>query len=70
MKLFTTGEVAKILNLPGSRIALSCAPAFLRRRGTKKSFQFTFQDLLFLKTAKGLSTLACQQRESSACFLR
>jgi tetratricopeptide (TPR) repeat protein len=55
MKLFTTGEVAKILNLPGSRIRSFVRAGFLApARGEKKTFQFTFQDLLFLKTAKGL----------------
>jgi tetratricopeptide (TPR) repeat protein len=55
MKLFTTGEVAKILNLPGSRIRSFVRAGFLTPgRGQKKSLQFTFQDLLFLKTAKTL----------------
>jgi tetratricopeptide (TPR) repeat protein len=55
MKLFTTGEVAKILNLPDSRIRSFVRAGFLRPgRGQKKSLQFTFQDLLFLKTAKTL----------------
>ena len=55
MKLFTTGEVAKILNLPGSRIRSFVRAGFLApARGEKRTFQFTFQDLLFLKTAKGL----------------
>jgi tetratricopeptide (TPR) repeat protein len=55
MKLFTTGEVAKILNLPGSRIRSFVRAGFLKpARGRKKSLQFTFQDVLFLKTAKGL----------------
>ena len=55
MKLFTTGEVAKILNLPGSRIRSFVRAGFLApARDEKKTFQFTFQDLLFLKTAKGL----------------
>jgi tetratricopeptide (TPR) repeat protein len=55
MELFTTGEVAKILNLPGSRIRSFVRAGFLKpARGKKKSLQFTFQDVLFLKTAKGL----------------
>ena len=55
MKLFSTGEVAKILNLPGSRIRSFVRAGFLAPvRGEKKALQFTFQDLLFLKTAKGL----------------
>ncbi|MPZ77689.1 MAG: tetratricopeptide repeat protein [Deltaproteobacteria bacterium] len=55
MKFFTTGEVAKILNLPGRRIRSFVRAGFLTpTRGKKKSLQFTFQDVLFLKTAKGL----------------
>ena len=55
MKLFTTGEVAKILNLPGGRIRSFVRAGFLKpARDQKRTFQFTFQDLLFLKTAKGL----------------
>jgi tetratricopeptide (TPR) repeat protein len=55
MKLFTTGEVAKILNLRDSRIRSFVRAGFLApARGHKRSLQFTFQDVLFLKTAKGL----------------
>ncbi|MGB7947809.1 MAG: tetratricopeptide repeat protein [Candidatus Binatia bacterium] len=55
MKRFSTGEVAKILNLPDSRIRSFVRAGFLKPlRGEKKTLQFTFQDLLFLKTAKGL----------------
>jgi tetratricopeptide (TPR) repeat protein len=55
MKLFSAGEVAKILNLPGSRIRSFVRAGFLKPvRGQKRTLQFTFQDLLFLKTAKGL----------------
>ncbi len=55
MTHFTTREVAKILELPEERIR-SCARAgFLSpSRGPRGRFQFTFQDLLFLKTTKGL----------------
>jgi tetratricopeptide (TPR) repeat protein len=55
MKHFTTREVAKILDLPEERIR-SCIRAGLLRpnRGPGRQFQFTFQDLLFLKTTKGL----------------
>jgi tetratricopeptide (TPR) repeat protein len=55
MKLFTTGEVGKLLNLPDSRIRSFVRAGFLAPgRGKKKSLQFTFQDMLLLKTAKGL----------------
>jgi len=55
MKHFTTREVAKILDLPEERIR-SCIRAGLLRpdRGSGRQFRFTFQDLLLLKTTKGL----------------
>jgi len=52
---FATGEAAKILEFSGSRIRSFVRAGFLApARGNKKSLQFTFQDLLFLKTAKAL----------------
>jgi len=55
MKFFTTDEVAKILNLPDTRVRSYVRAGFLApTRGRKKQLQFTFQDLLLLKTAKGL----------------
>src|SRR6185369_5353077 len=55
MKLFSTSEVAKILNLPDGRIRTFVRAGFLApARDETKSLQFTFQDLLFLKTAKSL----------------
>jgi tetratricopeptide (TPR) repeat protein len=55
MKLFTTGEVAKILNLPGTRIRSFVRSGFLApSRDSTRQLKFTFQDLLLLKTAKTL----------------
>ena len=55
MKFFTTGEVAKILDLPGARVRSFVRAGFLApSRGQRKQLEFTFQDLLLLKTAKGL----------------
>jgi tetratricopeptide (TPR) repeat protein len=55
MKLFTTGEVAKILNIPDSRIRSFVRAGFLApSRDSTRQLQFTFQDLLLLKTAKTL----------------
>jgi tetratricopeptide (TPR) repeat protein len=55
MKLFSTTEVAKILDLPDSRIRSFVRAGFLApARNKTKTLQFTFQDLLFLKTAKSL----------------
>jgi tetratricopeptide (TPR) repeat protein len=55
MKRFTTSEVGKLLSLSESRIRSFVRAGFLSPySGHKKRFQFTFQDVLFLKTAKGL----------------
>jgi tetratricopeptide (TPR) repeat protein len=54
MKLFSTGEVAKIVKLPGSRIRSFVRAGFLTPAREHNTLRFTFQDLLFLKTAKGL----------------
>lgn len=55
MKLFSTSDVAKILNLPDRQIRTFVRAGFLApARDETKSLQFTFQDLLFLKTAKSL----------------
>ena len=55
MKLFSTSEVVKIVNLPQGRIQSFVRAGFLAPARSKSgSFQFTFRDLLFLKTAKGL----------------
>jgi tetratricopeptide (TPR) repeat protein len=55
MKLFSTAEVANILNLPDSRIRSFVRAGFLApARNKTRTLQFTFQDLLFLKTTKSL----------------
>jgi tetratricopeptide (TPR) repeat protein len=54
MKLFSTGEAAKIVKLPGSRIRSFVRAGFLSPARERNTLRFTFQDLLFLKTAKGL----------------
>ncbi len=57
MKLFSQSEVAKILNLSDRRIRTFVRAGFLApARDETKSLRFTFQDLLFLKTAKSLLT--------------
>jgi tetratricopeptide (TPR) repeat protein len=55
MKLFSTAEVANIINLPNSRIRSFVRAGFLAPAKNKTgTLQFTFRDLLFLKTAKSL----------------
>ena len=50
---FTTREVARILDLSDARLR-SCLRAALYPGGRGKPLQFSFQDLLLLKTTKGL----------------
>ena len=55
MKLFTTTEVAKILTVPRSRVQSFVRAGFISpSRNPGNKLQFTFQDLLLLKTAKAL----------------
>ncbi len=55
MKYFTTRDVAKILDLSERRIRSCVRAGFLSpTRGLGRRFEFTFQDLLLLKTTKGL----------------
>lgn len=55
MKRFSTAEVANILNLPDRRIRSFVRAGFVApERDKRKSLQFNFHDLLFLKAAKSL----------------
>ena len=55
MKLFSTHEVASILNLSSSRVRSFVRAGFIVPDRKKKApLQFNFRDLVFLKTAKGL----------------
>ena len=55
MKFFSTSEVANILNLPDRRIRSFVRAGFIApARNRKRTLQFDFHDLLFLKTAKSL----------------
>ncbi len=54
MRSFTSGEVAKILNLSPARIRSFVRAGFIRPVRERRSLRFTFKDLIFLKTAKGL----------------
>jgi tetratricopeptide (TPR) repeat protein len=52
---FTTREVAKILHLPEWRVRSCVRAGFLTpKRGRRGECQFAFQDLLVLRTTKGL----------------
>ena len=55
MTHFSTRDAAKIVGLPERQIRSCVRAGFLSpSRGPGKRFQLTFQDLLFLKTTKGL----------------
>jgi tetratricopeptide (TPR) repeat protein len=54
MRLFTSGEVAKILSLSPARIRSFVRAGFIQPARERRSLRFTFKDLIFLKTAKGL----------------
>ena len=55
MTHFTTRDATKILDLPEQQIRSCVRAGFLSPiRGPGRRFQFTFQDLLLLKTTKGL----------------
>src|SRR5437867_1083716 len=55
MKHFEIREAARILDLPEERIRSCVRAGFLTPgRGPGRKYQFTFQDLLLLKTTKGL----------------
>jgi tetratricopeptide (TPR) repeat protein len=54
---YTAGQAAKLLDLPLPRIRAYVQAGFLApRRGARGEYRFTFQDLVLLRTAKGLST--------------
>ncbi len=53
---YSTGEVARMLGLSESRIRSWVSSGFVDpRRGPKGELSFSFQDLVVLKTAKGLA---------------
>ena len=55
MKLFSTDEVASILNLSNNRVRSFVRSGFIvPERNNRKTLQFNFRHLLFLKTAKSL----------------
>ena len=55
MKGYSTAEVARILELTPRQVRASVRSGLLEpRRGNRGEFRFTFQDLVFLKTARGL----------------
>jgi tetratricopeptide (TPR) repeat protein len=55
MTTFTTGEVARILDLPEPRIRACVRSGLVSpRRGPGRRLRFEFQDLLLLKTTKDL----------------
>jgi tetratricopeptide (TPR) repeat protein len=55
VKGYSTAEVARILELTPRQVRASVRSGLLEpRRGNRGEFRFSFQDLVFLKTARGL----------------
>jgi len=55
LKGYSTAEVARILELTPRQVRASVRSGLLEpRRGNRGEFRFSFQDLVFLKTARGL----------------
>ena len=55
MKGYSTTEVARILELTPRQVRASVRSGLIEpRRGSRGEFRFSFQDLVFLKTARGL----------------
>jgi tetratricopeptide (TPR) repeat protein len=56
MKGYTTADVARLLNLPARRIRAYARAGFVSpARGPRNEYLFSFQDLVLLRTAAGLS---------------
>ena len=55
MKDYSTGEVARILDLTPRQVRAGVRAGVLEpERGPRGEYRFSFQDLVFLKTARGL----------------
>jgi tetratricopeptide (TPR) repeat protein len=56
MKAYSTREVAELLSIPTQRVrALARAAGVARNRSARTPYRFTFQDIVLLRTAKGLT---------------
>lgn len=69
MKGYTTGEVARILELTPAQIRASVRARLVEpERGARGEFRFSFQDLVFLKTARGLLAARVPARRMRGAF--
>jgi tetratricopeptide (TPR) repeat protein len=63
LKGYSTREVAKLLSVPASRVRGYVRAGFLApERGARREMRFSFQDLVFLRTAGGLADAGVAQR--------
>lgn len=64
MKGYTVREVAEMLGLPATQIRLYAATGFLTPgRGSRGEYRFSFQDLVLLRTAAGLTAARISPRK-------
>ena len=63
MKAYSTREVADLLGIPAQRVrSLVRSGVVSPRQGTSGRFEFSFQDLVLLRTAKGLEDAKLKPR--------
>jgi len=64
MKVYTAKHVARLLELPVDRVRSLARDGFLEpERGPRGEFRFSFQDLVLLRTAKGLLSARIPSRK-------
>ncbi|HXI14253.1 MAG TPA: tetratricopeptide repeat protein [Thermoanaerobaculia bacterium] len=64
MKGYTVREVTEMLGLPATQIRLYAATGFLSpERGSRGEYRFSFQDLVLLRTAAGLTAARISPRK-------
>jgi len=71
VKGYSTSEVAKLLGLPQSQVRGYVRAGFLApERGPRGALRFSFQDLVFLRTARGLAAARVAPRRIRAALRR
>ncbi len=71
MKGYSTGEVARLLGLSQAQVRSYVRAGFLSPgRGPRGSLVFSFQDLVFLRTARGLAAARVAPRRIRAALRR
>ena len=71
MKGYSTGEVARLLGLSQAQVRSYVRAGFLSpERGARGALCFSFQDLVFLRTARGLATARVAPRRIRKALAR